>query len=384
MHIQLSFDSFFISLAGGIGTLQFFHLFFSKRENLFANRIFALFLLTILYVNLLNWLWLVGLLAQVPHLFRTGKALSYIFAPLLYIYLRASLYKENKFRKYDWIYLLLVLLVFCEYIPFYLSPSLYKIQCIMKAELSGIDRQEGLLIGRFHGILFIVFDIFIASRIFKLVNAFKKTKATLTGEEKRMIRWVKHLVFISLIVLVVFLFFWFVKINARTILRFYFLQNASIVYFTSIYLLIKPSILNGTYKEQAGRKEDAIKSDIIPSAKFDHYNSIIEKLIHGEQVFLEKKLTLKMLSERSGISIHHLSAFINKKYSMSYTDFINKMRVDYIIQKISIEEWRRFTLEGLAKEAGFASRTAFFTAFKKFTNISPSDYLKKISSTKVN
>ena len=41
--------------------------------------------------------------------------------------------------------------------------------------------------------------------------------------------------------------------------------------------------------------------------------------------------------------------------------------------------WQQLTLEGIAKLAGFNSRTTFFNAIKKATGLTPSEFMSEIS-----
>jgi AraC-like DNA-binding protein len=75
-----------------------------------------------------------------------------------------------------------------------------------------------------------------------------------------------------------------------------------------------------------------------------------------------------------------LSYLINTEYNLHFQDYINGQRLEFLIENFQNPEWQQLTLEGMAWEAGFKSRSTFFRAFVKFTGQSPSEYFHKIKS----
>lgn len=105
------------------------------------------------------------------------------------------------------------------------------------------------------------------------------------------------------------------------------------------------------------------------------YLKTLEKTLADKQPFLTKGYSIKDLAEDTGIPAHHLSCLINKEYQLNFQNFINFQRVEYVKSQIQQEEWKQLSLEGMAWQAGFTSRTTFFRAFIKNTGKAPSYYL---------
>ncbi len=108
------------------------------------------------------------------------------------------------------------------------------------------------------------------------------------------------------------------------------------------------------------------------------FKQYVEDTLLEQKSFLKQGFSLKDLSIETGINLPTLSALINKEYGMNFNDFINKYRVDYFKYLLSLPKYMQWTLEATAMKAGFNSRTTFIRAFTKFTDCSPSDYLKTI------
>ena len=79
-----------------------------------------------------------------------------------------------------------------------------------------------------------------------------------------------------------------------------------------------------------------------------------------------------------GYPVHLISAVINKHFKMNFNEFINKLRVQYIIANKNNEDWKNLTLEAISCEAGFNSRSTFISAFKKETGKTPSQFFSML------
>jgi len=95
-----------------------------------------------------------------------------------------------------------------------------------------------------------------------------------------------------------------------------------------------------------------------------------------EKVFTQNKLTLGELAEMILISSHNLSEVINTKTGMNFFDFINQYRIEEVKREIINPENDNLTLLAIAMNAGFNSKSSFNTLFKKYENITPTEYRK--------
>ena len=101
----------------------------------------------------------------------------------------------------------------------------------------------------------------------------------------------------------------------------------------------------------------------------------LNDLMHNEKLFLDEELTLPVLAEKSKVSVHHLSAFINSKYQKNYNEYVNNFRLDESKELlISQPEW---SVLRIALMSGFNSKTTFYKMFSKEMGYSPTEYRKK-------
>ena len=154
----------------------------------------------------------------------------------------------------------------------------------------------------------------------------------------------------------------------------------------SVYLFFKPEVLYGIPRIHQLTEKDKIlinkenKAEVVEKT-FDpelvaFYVCHLENYLQKQESFKKQGVTVNELAIGLNIPLHHLSYVLNNHFKQRFTDFINGYRVNYILKRIESGDWRSFTLEGLAKEAGFSSRSTFFSAFKKVTGVSPSQYIQ--------
>ena len=71
----------------------------------------------------------------------------------------------------------------------------------------------------------------------------------------------------------------------------------------------------------------------------------------------------------------HLSYIINDKFNLNFYDFINKYRIEESKQYLNKSSNIKTVLE-IAYKVGFNSKTTFNSAFKKYTDMTPSEFRK--------
>ena len=90
-------------------------------------------------------------------------------------------------------------------------------------------------------------------------------------------------------------------------------------------------------------------------------------------------LTLPMLSRMIDVSPHYLSQVINEKLNKSFFDYINEYRVQETKEALTSSKSERFSILGIAMDAGFNSKSAFYNAFKRHTGMTPSQFKERHS-----
>ncbi|MCY1510630.1 DNA-binding transcriptional activator FeaR [compost metagenome] len=105
----------------------------------------------------------------------------------------------------------------------------------------------------------------------------------------------------------------------------------------------------------------------------------LEKFERSKNV-TKKEVSLTWLANHLNTNTRYLSEVIKKHKGKSFTNYINGLRINYIVELLYEEpKHREYKISYLAELCGFSSREVFTTIFKKETGISPSyfiDHLK--------
>jgi AraC-like DNA-binding protein len=105
----------------------------------------------------------------------------------------------------------------------------------------------------------------------------------------------------------------------------------------------------------------------------------LEALMEHEKPWLENDLTLTELAGRLGTSSHHLSQLLNEALGQSFFDYVNRRRVGEVQRCLADPAYASQTLLEVALAAGFNSKAAFNTAFRKHTGLTPSQFRRRSS-----
>ncbi|WGK64688.1 helix-turn-helix domain-containing protein [Croceiramulus getboli] len=102
-------------------------------------------------------------------------------------------------------------------------------------------------------------------------------------------------------------------------------------------------------------------------------------LVKAEQLFTDPNLSLTSLAEKLPLSANRISQLINQHGDQNFSDFINAFRVRQAQLWLTDPEFKNYTIVAIGLECGFNSKSTFYTAFKKFTSQTPSEYRKSAS-----
>jgi len=135
--------------------------------------------------------------------------------------------------------------------------------------------------------------------------------------------------------------------------------------------------------------ESIDNEDVSPDGKYlksslsNHDRTRIQRKINetmeNDQLYLRSGLTLSMLGDQIGEKIHYVSQVINQDFSMSFFDLINKYRIDEA--KRIFQEGKKRSIADVAEIVGFNSKSTFNLAFKKYVNMTPSQYKSVLRCT---
>ncbi|MBB5439289.1 AraC-like DNA-binding protein [Pedobacter sp. AK017] len=371
-------------------------LFTRGRYQLHANRLLGTVIFSWFWYVLLYFLVITGWLKHIPGIFRIGSPLYYLIPCCSYLYVRSVLLDEIKFRKYDWLHFIPAILNVVDLLPYYFADAETK-RAVADAIVNNFNmsyqKGSGIVPAFWHfqlrwilGIVYLLFQWLLLAKVIKRdkLEAFKEVKGWL----------IAFTVFCSIIYLGLGIMSVIAWVNLGS--KVSVLSSArsvptllQVIGFTclSVYLFFKPEVLYGIPRSNYTLPEN--KADEVPDATgtllreapfnpelMQAYVAQLETYMQKEAPFRQQGFVINELALALKMPLHHLSYVLNNHYKQRFTDFINSFRIDYVKMRMESGDWRSLTLEGLAKESGFSSRSTFSVSFKKFTGVTPSQYLQ--------
>ena len=83
---------------------------------------------------------------------------------------------------------------------------------------------------------------------------------------------------------------------------------------------------------------------------------------------------LTELARASGFNSHYISQAINQNLGINFLEFINRYRVDHARERLTAEG---ASILQVAMDAGFNSKSSFYSAFRKIVGQTPSQYRQR-------
>lgn len=112
---------------------------------------------------------------------------------------------------------------------------------------------------------------------------------------------------------------------------------------------------------------------------------ILEKLKEWELTdnYLNKNMSISILSAETGINTKYLSEVINNNKGKNFNGYINELRINHIAYLLRTDPaYLNYKVSYLAEYTGFSSHGAFTNVFKSITGMSPNHYIQEIIKNK--
>ena len=103
---------------------------------------------------------------------------------------------------------------------------------------------------------------------------------------------------------------------------------------------------------------------------------LIINTMENEKLYLDSNFSIVVFSKHLNVSRTYISQVINEKFNMNFNNFINEYRIKEALHVLTDEANNYLTIETIALSIGFRSKSSFNSAFKKYTGITPSFYMK--------
>lgn len=102
----------------------------------------------------------------------------------------------------------------------------------------------------------------------------------------------------------------------------------------------------------------------------------MHEYMEDQEPFLDSELKMPDLAARLGVSPHALSQVLNTVERRNFYEFVNSFRVSKARELILNRTTHGMSMEDIAMESGFGSKTTFYRHFKARFSMTPTEYEK--------
>lgn len=356
---------FFVSLIGFYVT---FVLLINKKIDLQARILIALFVfihsLFILNIcaNQTNYVF------EFPHTYLMSTWSSLLYGPLLFLYFKRVSKSTNLNKKDFWHFLpTIALTIYLIFTVYAFSGSEKVAQMLQRLEdgLNPGDSTKLILLVVLKAISLGVYAYFVHLLL-------KKNKS---GLNKKTQIWQKNIYLIHVGYVIIYIVYG-AYISAGIKSGAFF--HAPIVLMTIMVLYVgyaanvQPDVFSGLYSYTNRLFPKYVKSGLTDSLS-EELKTSLKDLFQKEKLYRNNDINLDMVAEKLDTTRHNTSQLINEHFNMSFREFVNSYRIQEA--KKLLEEENELNIIDVAYEVGYNNKVSFNKAFKKDTQLTPSEYL---------
>ncbi|MFD2561482.1 helix-turn-helix domain-containing protein [Aquimarina rubra] len=164
----------------------------------------------------------------------------------------------------------------------------------------------------------------------------------------------------------------------RSLREYYFLPNFVILSIATFWIGFKGYLQKERDFISLKQLPKKTKANFVEKDKV--FISRLNELMDAQKPYLNPELNLNMLAELLNMKPKLVSLKINQNYSQNFYDLVNSYRVNEFKQLAKSYNFQKFSVLGLAFESGFNSKSTFNNTFKKITQLTPTQYIKKLKN----
>ena len=97
-------------------------------------------------------------------------------------------------------------------------------------------------------------------------------------------------------------------------------------------------------------------------------------IIVFQKKYRDKDYSAKKLADEIGTNTRYISAVVNTRFHMNYTQFVNSYRISEAMTLLVDKRYQNQNVAEIGDMVGFANRQSFYASFFRFRGITPCQY----------
>ena len=381
IHVSIFDVVIFLGVFQGLLLSWFFirNIRGGRRANLFQG----LLLISLSLAIFEEWLNNTGFIVRVLYLTNFSESLNFVFAPLFYFYIWSGLNPDSKRKAWP------------HFIPFFFWTLYMVFQFIQPDEIkynSYIQTKhpdweyirmnqeisdDPLGIRTFvNQLMLFQFVVYVGLAVITLIGKFRELRQPLFGTDNNLLKSLRNTT-IHILVLILIMVATKIYFGMRSDIGGYLIASyvSFMIYSNTWQVMSRSDYFEGTASFLSFPVLKYQKS----SLSEDDKEMILKKIKREMEVnsyFTNNLASLAGLAKQINESSHHVSQVINEKMNRSFFELLAFYRVEQAKRLIKKDTDGKITIEELAEMVGYNSKSAFNTAFRKFTSKTPSEFRK--------
>lgn len=400
------------NIALGLGIAQSLFLagiLVRRHRRLYANRFLAALLLVYGVVLLQLLLQDLGVFRAHPLLYIPLSGLPLTAAPLHYLYARHLIHPEKRMARSEWLHLLPFLLCKLTEVPLLLGPASAVAALIAQSDTMDIPLRFFL----FNWVIIAQSVLYMSATLLLLRRHATGLEDLASSLDHLRLNWLRNITLLTLVAWLLFFFEFVVYLGGVTIgprfgitgmlggalvylLGYLGLSRSEVLEAPSVHDSLRDLSLHrqseadrvspigigsasSTVAHESGSEENTAAASRYTKSglgeeRAEEAAGILLTLMEEDLVFTDSGLTLPRLAAMVGVTPHNLSEVINTRFRQNFFDFVNSYRLRRVQADLRDPAKQHLTILALALDAGFNSKTAFNTIFKRHVGMTPSAF----------
>lgn len=172
--------------------------------------------------------------------------------------------------------------------------------------------------------------------------------------------------------------------NQSTSIIFLILSVLGVSTFLTI-VMVQRKKLNEAYHALVMRTMQIIETDSekprqknqqIPASQTSILLHQLESLMLTDRLYLDPEISISKLAKHLSTNEKYLSQLFNQQLKSTFYDYINSLRIIEACRMMTTTGKPTKSVDQIAEDAGFRSRSVFYNAFKKYTGVTPAFFMK--------
>ncbi len=325
--------------------------------------IHSVFILNICF-NITNYQY------EYPHSYLMSTAFSFLYGPLLYFYFK-RITKQYVFKKRDLLHLLPTAVFLLYIVPIYAMSAEDKLALMFQRVADGYRSSDSaylITIVCLKLTSLIVYGYFIRRLYFAA-----RSNKDLSKTNQIWQRNIYGIHFLYLVTYAVYGILISLQVSSGIFYHSQIVCMSLMVMFLGFSANVQPSVFSGLFSFENQLFFKYEKSGLTESLSKELKENLL-RLFDIEKIYKENDLSLESLAERLNTTRHNASQVINEHFQMNFHELVNRYRIQEAKHILDTDYKKSLHIIDVAYEVGFNNKVTFNKAFKKDTQLTPSEY----------